>query len=346
MTPTQALLHNQRKERMARLGMGPPPPKAVEAPAPPVPQIVPEDPDKCSVTSMTITPVPETAHVVTIVEDMDAFARFERPANRKKLTVRQRRELTRARRDFDYKTTKLALEEILKDVIKRSPSNVTADLVRSYSRHKAVVAARIWFYYRAVTETAASYPRVAEVAGVLDHTTVMYGVSRYCMLNGIPMPRTLNSGKFYARVKAVIERARLRREAKRQRLLPTPEDDLTGQGLLALEPPSSASQAAVPPLEGREAHPPAQNVAGQALQANANGRISMTPRASKAKSTADPLPAAAAATKYDQEAQYRIKLSSVVKIPGGYLRPGDGNVVIGWVAESIDWAIISSEKVG
>jgi hypothetical protein len=51
------------------------------------------------------------------------------------------------------------------------------------------------FFYRALTETTASTALIGH-ASARDHTTVMYGSSKWCSVNELPFPRGSRGGRY------------------------------------------------------------------------------------------------------------------------------------------------------
>lgn len=87
----------------------------------------------------------------------------------------------------------LPLNSILREVAFQYGFSRT-DL-RAASRGVGLVHARKTYYYRAATETLASYVQIGKLCGGRDHTTVMAGIRRYCHLTGKPLPRGLTPFK-------------------------------------------------------------------------------------------------------------------------------------------------------
>lgn len=81
----------------------------------------------------------------------------------------------------------LPLRTILREVAKDFGLSVT-ELV-SECREARLTFARAVFYYRALTETASSIPKIANICGDRDHTTVRNAVGMYCEMTGLPKPR-------------------------------------------------------------------------------------------------------------------------------------------------------------
>lgn len=75
----------------------------------------------------------------------------------------------------------------------------------SHSRHKRLVHARQEFFYRATMETLHSYPMIGRHCGDRDHTTVMYGVQRYCDRESLTLPR----GAKFKYLDNIVEKKRI-----------------------------------------------------------------------------------------------------------------------------------------
>lgn len=88
-----------------------------------------------------------------------------------------------------YEMSGSPLTRIMHEVARKHGLTVMA--IRSDSHGKKIVQARHEYFYRAVTETTASYPAIARFCGGKDHTTAMHGVRRYCWRHGLTPPRGL-----------------------------------------------------------------------------------------------------------------------------------------------------------
>lgn len=249
LTPTQKTWAQQRKERLARMGVGPKlAPKPVDGPA----SEQTFDPERHSATSEEITNTSLSAKRVWIRDHQGYCNGPIKVWRNMTLSKRQKREAVRQRRAAIKDTLRVVLDVIMAECATEAGKDVTVAAMKSDVRRRSVAAARMKFYYRAVTETDASFVMIAAASGGRDHTSVMYGLARYCVVNKIEMPRGINGSKYYTRVlkgheKALEEVEVARKAVEKWRL-----------GQVDAEPP--------PPVPGREAYPSPGNVALPGLQ--------------------------------------------------------------------------------
>jgi hypothetical protein len=79
------------------------------------------------------------------------------------------------------------LSTILKEVARHY--GVTVEELKGKSRIRELTKIRFVYYYRAATETNASYPRIGRMCGYRDHSTVWHGMRKYCADHNLPVPR-------------------------------------------------------------------------------------------------------------------------------------------------------------
>lgn len=81
----------------------------------------------------------------------------------------------------------MTLAEILVRV--SAKHNLATHDLFAVTRSRAVSEARHEFFYTALAETPASSVEVGRMCGTMDHSSVLYGASRYAVRNDLPMPR-------------------------------------------------------------------------------------------------------------------------------------------------------------
>ena len=141
--------HQQHKERVKRLWAKPTRPKT-----------------RISITEIkpVVEPIP-IRHIVEVTPE--EWVLYSQPISKNVSTVSK---LKQIRQEISNKY--LIAEE---DIISRD-------------RTAKVCEARFEFCYRAVTETTASLPRIANCIG-REHSTIIHAVATYCNNNNLPFPR-------------------------------------------------------------------------------------------------------------------------------------------------------------
>lgn len=117
------------------------------------------------------------------------------------ITVRPPKLSKRAKLIASFKVERCAMEEyfacappakptlasILTDISRQY--GVTEHGIKSKCRVNWIANIRQEFYYRAAKETLHYYTVIGRFCGGRDHSTVLYGVSAYCLRTGLEHPR-------------------------------------------------------------------------------------------------------------------------------------------------------------
>lgn len=77
---------------------------------------------------------------------------------------------------------------------------VTAESLRGPSRSRWLAKARQHFWYLLAIKTDFSTPQMGIFTGCRDHTTVIAGIRRHCLINHEPLPRGMVWGPQFARL--------------------------------------------------------------------------------------------------------------------------------------------------
>lgn len=83
-----------------------------------------------------------------------------------------------------------AVPPTIKQVLVRCAreAGLTVDDIRGREPSALISDARQRFFYLAAKNPKWSYPRIARMAGRIDHTTAIYGARTYAKRHSLPMP--------------------------------------------------------------------------------------------------------------------------------------------------------------